>query len=73
MLHLNYWCGTEDEKNKINKILDYYEQKDKENSFKYEENIFKKTTNTQLLTNANKKNKWYNKIITFIRRIFKRK
>lgn len=45
-LHYKYWCKTEDEKQKISKILEYNEKKNKEkydvnNIFKQENNIKK--------------------------------
>ncbi len=42
MLHYNYWCETDNEKRKINKILNYNEQKIREESFKDEEKLYKK-------------------------------
>ena len=36
LLHYNYWCESEEEKNKINQILKYNTSKAREKSFEYE-------------------------------------
>ena len=39
MLHYNYWCKTEEEKAKINKILECNEKKKREKYFKFEKRM----------------------------------
>ena len=39
MLHYNYWCKTEEEKAKINKILSYNEQQKRKKYFEFEKKI----------------------------------
>ena len=39
MLHYNYWCTSEEEKEKINEILIYNTKRNREKDFEYEKNF----------------------------------
>ena len=76
LLHLNYWCNSEEEKNELRKILNRNETNlQEELRAKYNpENIFKK--NQTYLENSVamiefKKEKKIHKIINFIKKFFK--
>lgn len=76
LLHLNYWCNSEEEKNELRKILNNNETNlQEELRAKYNpENIFKKNQ-THLENNVAlievKKEKKIHKIISFIKNFFK--
>ena len=76
LLHLNYWCNSEDEKNELRHLLNKNEKNlQEELRAKYNpENIFKKNQvypeNNMALIEV-KKEKKINRIINFIRKIFK--
>ena len=89
MLHYNYWCKTEDEKKDIYKILNYFEQEQNIENFKYEGTIFKNKQdkkqdlnmpvdnntgiNNKNMILYNKNTKWYQKIFAYILRFFKKR
>lgn len=76
LLHLNYWCNSEEEKNELRKILNKNETKlQEELRVKYNpENIFKKNQthvdNNVALIEVKKEKKIY-KIISLIKNFFK--
>lgn len=41
MLHYNYWCTSDEEKEKINEILAYNTKRNREKDFEYEKNFSK--------------------------------
>lgn len=81
MLHYNYWCKDDNEKEKISRILEYNKKNKEEKYAKLTEDIFAKRNNN--IKNANVNNKedslvivkednLFKKIIRFLKRIFKR-
>lgn len=81
MLKLKYWCNSEEEKQEIYKIL-------KDNDRKYEEELSKKYNTDELFKNKEikeenesesvdlvntQKTSWYNKVISFLKKLFKKK
>ena len=85
MLHYNYWCTSEEEKEKINKILKYNTEKNKDKYFEYERkfnsNTAKKNDNKKIEKDTSinqnktalvvkKENTWFKRFLKFIRNIF---
>lgn len=54
LLHYNYWCTSEEEKAKINKVLEYNYKKNREKYFKYEETL--RSRNRQINIEEQNKN-----------------
>ena len=48
MLHYNYWCKDETEKNVIDEILEHNENEKREKYFKYQENFDTKKINNKM-------------------------
>lgn len=72
MLHYNYWCKTEEEKAKINKILAYNEQQKRVEYFKFkkkweEEDMTERREKTAL--EVIKETNIFQKILDFLRKI----
>lgn len=80
ILKYNYWCENEEEKDKLEQIFknNELEYKKKMREKYNPDNIFKNTKNIKTNDESNvalviiKKEKWYQKITTFIKGIFKR-
>ena len=85
MLHYNYWCTSEEEKEQINKIIKYNTEKNREKYFNYEknfnDNMFKinnvneieekSQLNNNVTTLIEKKEiTWIERFFDFIREIF---
>lgn len=71
MLHCKYWCKTEEEKAKINKILEYNEKKKREKYFEFEkkmENEKYAKTEEKALVVINKKN-IFQRILNFFKNL----
>jgi len=77
LLHLNYWCDSEEEKKQLEQIFQENEEKYQiELREKYNpDNLFKKKQPSEEVVAVVEKQeeKWYQKIVRFIQRIFKRK
>lgn len=82
MLHYHYWCDTEEEKQELMDVFNENEEKRKQEAYeKYNPDVFaqnrtemaqeKENKNTELV--VKKEEKWYKKIVNFIKSIFKRR
>lgn len=76
MIKLDYWCSSEEEKSELLKLLNENEKTYQENiNEKYNlENIFEKTTNREIKSLVEvKEKKWYEKFWDMFRNIFKKR
>lgn len=82
LFHYNYWCNSEEEKEKLESIFKQNEKNyQQELREKYCTDIFTKKdmskTKRQKVKNTEltvvRKEKWYNKIVNFIKNIFRKK
>ena len=80
MLHYNYWCKDETERNVIDEILEHNENEKREKYFKYQENFDTKKINNKMRMPKNnsdcnaliiEENKnWINKMVNRLKRLF---
>lgn len=76
MLHYNYWCNSEKEKNEIKQVLSQNELDYEKTLYKYKEkwnDSGKEDLKKEVAIIEIKTEKWYNKVLNLFKRLFKRK